>query len=222
MGMMEVTGDAPDRWDKDYQSKISELNPITAPSSGTKWHKPGVPKNWYEAKTEDGNSYYWHVHTQESRWTEPQGGFVSVEEQTKLVETKHGKERRKKELIEESRSVHGEHITRDRELRALPDMSIKDPYGAGGWSSVEKKAVSTEKVDLGLPPKREKMQPVIYAEPEKAVWKERTVETGSLGNSFGLVPSEKTEEGTNASYTKPVINFRKRKNQSIRQREDDD
>merc|ERR1712059_106943 len=167
MGMMEVTGDAPDRWDKDYQSKISELNPITAPSSGTKWHKPGVPKNWYEAKTEDGNSYYWHVHTQESRWTEPQGGFVSVEEQSKLVETKNNKERRKKEL-------------------------------------------------------REKMQPVIYAEPEKAVWKERTVETGSLGNSFGLVPSEKTEEGTNASYTKPVINFRKRKNQSIRQREDDD
>lgn len=210
--MMEVTGSEPDKWDKDYEAKIADITPVAAPTSGTKWHKPGVPKNWYEANTAEGHKYYWHVHTQESRWDAPPCGFVSIAEQTKLANKKVEKAVKKVKVAEESREIHGEHVTREREIRALPDMSIKDPYGGGGWSAVEKYwAEEPVAVDLGLPAKKEK-QPVIEAHPDHIpVWKEKTVETGSLGDN---------QEDT-ASYSKPVITFRKRKNQSIRQREDD-
>ena len=39
------------------------INPIKASTSGTKWHKPAPPKFWYEAKNEEGHSYYWNVNT---------------------------------------------------------------------------------------------------------------------------------------------------------------
>lgn len=40
---------------------------VEAPKGGTKWHKD-QPKQWFEAKTDDGHTYYWHVDTHESRW----------------------------------------------------------------------------------------------------------------------------------------------------------
>jgi hypothetical protein len=40
------------------------LRPVKATSSGTRYHKETVNyKMWYEAKTEAGVTYYWHVET---------------------------------------------------------------------------------------------------------------------------------------------------------------
>ena len=73
---------------QDYELKTQALAPVTAPTSGTKWDKPGAPKFWYEAKTEEGASYYWHATTRESRWEEPKGGFITMKEQQELASKK--------------------------------------------------------------------------------------------------------------------------------------
>jgi len=218
--MMEPTGNAPDKWDKDYEMKTMTLAPVQAPTSGTKWHKPSGPKFWYEAKTEDGVSYYWHVTTQESRWDKPKGGFITIEEQTMLASKKVEKEAKKARIVEENKYFHGEH-TRDI-MRALPDMSKKDPYGGGGWSKVPERVVEEEAVvDLGLPARSEKQQPVIDKFEERTYeFKEKTVSSVQR-NSFGLVP-DNSDTINPVNISKPVINFRKRKNNSVRERQSDD
>jgi len=216
--MMAPTGTAPDKWDKDYETKVMSLNPVVAPSSGTKWHKPNAPRFWYEAKTEEGVSYYWHVSSQESRWDKPKGGFVSVEEQQELAAKAVNKEAKKAKVVEENKYFHGEHNVDI--MRALPDMSVRDPYGGGGWKQVHQEKVVEQPVDLGLPQRREKMQPVIdKSESVRVEFKEKTV--SSIDSSFGLVPNSDSIS-IGANVTKPVINFRKRKNLSVRERGEDD
>jgi len=216
--MMEPTGDAPDKWDKDYEQKTLSLNPVVAPTSGTKWHRPSAPKFWYEAKTEDGTSYYYHVSTQESRWDKPKVGFVSVEEQYQLASKRAEKDAKKARVAQEHKYFHGEH--RSDVMRALPDMSAHDPYGGGGWSKVEEKFVEPP-VDLGLPQRTERLQPVIDKFEERTYeFKEKTVKSVK-DDSFGLIPKNSDETST-VTITKPVINFRKRKNVSLRERGDDD
>eukprot|EP00092_Neocalanus_flemingeri_P016091 GFUD01017415.1.p1 GENE.GFUD01017415.1~~GFUD01017415.1.p1 ORF type:complete len:352 (+),score=105.88 GFUD01017415.1:52-1107(+) len=218
--MMEPTGTAPDKWDKDYEMKIMDLNPVVAPSSGTKWHKPSTPKFWYEAKNDEGASYYWHVTTQESRWDKPKGGFVSVAEQKALTAKASDKVAKKARVVQENKYFHGEHNS--DVMRAMPDMNKKDPYGGGGWSRVEERE-EEQPVDLGLPQRREKMQPVIdKAEVRHVVYKEKTVSSVQANNSFGLVPDSDSSSSSSVGISKPVINFRKRKNHSVRERGDDD
>merc|ERR1712107_623589 len=72
---------------------------------------------------------------------------------------------------------------------------------------------------------RERIQPVIEAEEEKLEIKEKTLPAGQLAaDRYGLVPLpgqvEKVEKVVAA--TQPKISFRKRKNQSFRERDDDD
>jgi len=218
--MMEPTGTEPDKWDKDYEQKMMALNPIPAPTSGTKWHKSSVPKFWYEARTEEGVSYYWHVTTQESRWDKPKGGFVSIEEQQMLASKKVEKEAKRARIQEENKYFHGEH--RIDIMRELPDMSANDPYGGGGWSKVEEKRVQeAAPVNLGLPQKREKVQPVIEKKEElNYEFKEKTVKSVN-DVSYGLVPDVSSKEPEKLNISKPVISFRKRKNVNIRERSDD-
>ena len=192
-----------------------ELTPVEAPSSGTKWHKPDAPKFWYEAKNEAGESYYWHVTTQESRWDKPKGGFVSVHQQQMLAAKTTHKEAKKARVVQENKYFHGEH--KSDVMRAMPDMSKVDPYGGGGWSSVEER-VPQQQVDMGLPKRSEKMQPVIdKSEVRNIEYKEKTV-SSVRSNSFGLVP----DSDNSSSVSKPVITFRKRKNLSVRERGEDD
>jgi len=216
--MMEPTGTAPDKWDKDYEMKTMALEPVIAPTSGTKWHKPSAPKFWYEAKNDEGVSYYWHVTTQESRWDKPKGGFITVEEQKMLASKKVDKEARKARVVQENKYFHGEHNSDI--MRALPDMSKKDLYGGGGWSRVQQR-VEDQPVDLGLPSRSEKQQPVIDKFEERTYdFKEKTV-SSVQARSFGLVPDD-GDSSSAVSISKPVINFRKRKNVSVRERVDDD
>jgi len=41
----------------------SWLNTVKAPTSGTKWHNEPGTKKWYEAKSDEGYTYYWHIDT---------------------------------------------------------------------------------------------------------------------------------------------------------------
>ncbi len=112
---------------------------MQAPKSGTKWHKE---KAWFEAKTEEGHTYYWHVETHESRWTEPPEGFFSVKEQEEVNRKHEAKEWKKVEAIYTSQAIHGSH----KEDGSLPTPSVShygpqgrparvNPYGE--WKTVE-------------------------------------------------------------------------------------
>jgi len=192
--------------------------------------KEGTPKLWYEAKDDDGNIFYYHIKTSESRWDAPPWGYLSIKEQEEIETQQRMKEYSKEKIIYEQREVHGEKRKAEIIHRAMPDMSSKDPYGRGGWAQVaseeEQRAQKEETMpDLGLPAKREKIQPVIEAEEEKLEIKEKTLPAGQLAaDRYGLVPLpgqvEKVEKVVAA--TQPKISFRKRKNQSFRERDDDD
>ena len=78
--------------------------------------------------------------------------------------------------------------------------------------------------DLGLPSKREKIQPVIAVEEEKLVIKEKTVAGQLAAERYGLVPLPDQVEKVDKTVaaTQPKISFRKRKHQSLRERDDSD
>lgn len=226
--MKEATGDAPDKWDKDYLEKMEAaraagINPVVAPKGGTKWHNDGVPKLWYEAKDDDGNIYYYNIKTSESRWDAPPHGFMSIDEQEEVEEKQTKKAVSKQKIIHEQRELHGETVSEEKMHRALPDMSSKDPYGGGGWKDAEKRGAQEPVGDLGLPAKREKMQPVISTEEEKHKITEKIIPPGNLADSYGLVPlpDQVTVVEKPKVVSQPKIMFRKRKNQSLREREDD-
>eukprot|EP00088_Acartia_fossae_P006860 TRINITY_DN1316_c0_g1_i1.p1 TRINITY_DN1316_c0_g1~~TRINITY_DN1316_c0_g1_i1.p1 ORF type:complete len:328 (-),score=83.42 TRINITY_DN1316_c0_g1_i1:157-1140(-) len=187
-----------------------EINPVKATTSGTKWHKPPAPKYWYEAKNEDGHSYYWNINTKESRWDPPPAGYVTIKEQEELQQKKEEKKIKKAQMIEMQREKFSKPATSSLE----PEPEAKtDAYGGRGWQKVEEPEPEP-KIDFGLPTQRpDKFAPVIQAVPDKTfTFKEKTI--GSLGGSSSGGAGE-------GGSSKPAIVFRKRKNQSIRQRGDD-
>ncbi|KAG7172460.1 WW domain-binding protein 4-like [Homarus americanus] len=50
----------------------------------TKTSDAPVIKNWYEAQSPEGYTYYWNTETGESKWEVPEEGFLSTSEQEKL------------------------------------------------------------------------------------------------------------------------------------------
>ena len=229
--MLEPTGDEPDKWDKDFQQKTAgpSFTPVSANAYGTKYHKESkTAKFWYEAKNDEGVSYYYNVTSGESRWEPPYNGFVSIVEQQEIEDRKHEKAAKKARIVEENKHFHGEHRTHEMLVRELPDMSKNDPYGGGGWKKVASQEPSSSyssepQLNLGLPAKREKQQPVIEKTEEKRMeFHEKTV--ASMSDKYGLSGEagidQSQAEGLEVS--KPKISFRKRKVISVRERTDDD
>ena len=231
--MLEPTGDEPDKWDKDYNEKTEAMfTPVHANAHGTKYHNESkTAKFWYEAKNDDGVSYYYNVTSGESRWETPHNGFVSIAEQQEQEDKKTEKAVKKMRVQAENKHFHGEHKREAEVLRAMPDMSKHDPYGGGGWKQAEPTTYSAAPdIDLGLPARYEKQQPVIDKKEEKRIeFHEKTVASmsdkyGLLGGVTGGGPSVTGEgEGeTSLQVSKPKISFRKRKVISVRERTDDD
>ena len=229
--MLEPTGDEPDKWDKDFQQKTAgpSFTPVSANAYGTKYHKESkTAKFWYEAKNDEGVSYYYNVTSGESRWEPPHNGFVSIADQQEIEERKHEKAAKKARIVEENKHFHGEHRTQEILVREMPDMSKNDPYGGGGWKKVATQEPSSSyssepQLNLGLPSKREKQQPVIEKTEEKRMeFHEKTV--ASMSDKYGLTGEagidQSQAEGLEVS--KPKISFRKRKVISVRERTDDD
>merc|ERR1711936_510013 len=124
--MAEVTGDAPDKWDKDYLQKMEATKKAVGTVKGGKFkQKEGTPKLWYEAKDEDGNIFYYHIKTSESRWDAPPWGFLSIEEQEQIEAQQAMKEYSKEKIIYEQQEVHGERRKAEIIHKAMPDMRAK-------------------------------------------------------------------------------------------------
>ncbi|XP_059478064.1 WW domain-binding protein 4-like isoform X3 [Neocloeon triangulifer] len=154
--------------------------------------------NWYEAKTEEGVSYYWNIITKATTYEKPEDGFVSLELQ----------ERNKKEDEEKLKKKEQQwQIMKNPLKNPLPECEKPNPYGA--WTEV-KSAEETEQVDLQLP-HNNRFQPVLPVFTEEEIpeikFKEKVVKSTA----------------TAGSSSEPVA-FKKRKIQNFRgrQRNDDD
>ncbi|XP_072377623.1 WW domain-binding protein 4 [Diabrotica undecimpunctata] len=160
-------------------------------------------KVWYEAKSEDGNHYYWNTLTNESVWEPPKEGYLSIQEQE---EQKYGETAKQLKLVEKQKKIDGLKLMQVRkeeeeeerarlEREKLKERRVADSpppvYGPiiepvkndayGQWHTVKE----TEHVDLQLPPQPEYIECPVTYEPEeiKKEFKEKTIESLNEGGS---------------------------------------
>lgn len=192
--------------------------------------EPG--KLWYEAQTDEGYTYYWHIETGESKWEPPEEGYMSIAEQKEEEkkelkkkeeeEKKRKKEEERKRKLEEERKKEEERARLEREkmksrrvkeeekpldcaMPVLGPAPKPDPYGA--WKPVDRSI--PKPVDLQLPKQDfiEIKVPVV-TEPQMK-FKEKTFT--SLGDEGG---------GDSNSFKKRKFNSNPKRN--MRQRLDED
>lgn len=131
------------------------------------------PSLWCEARTEDGDTYYWNVKTNESIWKKPKEGFMTIAEYEKLNEVaiKQQEDQRLQEMkstIENANEIASrykrEQLKKYQKIteEAKPEeeeatcSSYADQYGVyasqpyGKWESVEEKP-EEKPIDLELP-----------------------------------------------------------------------
>nr|XP_023027127.1 WW domain-binding protein 4 [Leptinotarsa decemlineata] len=153
---------------------------------------------WHEAKSKEGNTYYWNTLTNESVWEPPKEGYLSIKEQREQKDSETTKQLKevdkyrrtealqriqvqKMEEDEERARIAREKMKERRVVDDIPepvygpiiDPGKNDPYGK--WQTVKEEKV----VDLQLPVLQEQFEcPVVYEpEPVKKEFKERTVES---------------------------------------------
>ncbi|XP_046664150.1 WW domain-binding protein 4-like isoform X2 [Homalodisca vitripennis] len=174
-------------------------------------------KVWYEAKSDEGYTYYWNTNTAESKWEPPEEGFVSIKEQelqkeeTKLKEEikrkkKEEKAKRKQEEIRafkerENFKKKRKNENKDDEKEIEADVQVgpapkPDPYG--GWTIIEPKI--DEPLDLELPQQEFVAVRIPELTEPEVKFKEKT---------FSSLKHDESEFG--AVKRKPEGGFKKRK-----------
>lgn len=207
--------DAPSSW----------LKTIKAPTSGTKWHNEPGTKKWYEAKSDEGYTYYWHVETNQSVWEPPAEGYVSLREQNQpaqsanplnpedIVSPEVAQQRAAKKAHEafiqskmkgkklgSGKSSSKKSSIPDESRTAGSQVSVgpvakSEPYGA--WQSVPSQPAISAPVDYQVPQVKEAPQANVTMHSDRLT-KFEEKKTPSLG-------------GATTSSNKPAIVFRKRK-----------
>lgn len=146
-----------------------------------------VAKEWYEAVSDEGYTYYWNSQSGESVWEPPSVGYVSLDEQKEKEKKEKESQARKKER-EEAKRKEEEKRRKQEEAQAMAEeqraalarekmksRAVKDepetprtffgpaprgnPYGK--WTTVKTKEV--KQVDLQLP---EQKQQIVFKAPE--------------------------------------------------------
>lgn len=125
------------------------------------------PSLWCEARTEDGDTYYWNVKTNESMWEKPKEGFMTLAEYEELNEIaiKQQEEKQQQDMkhtIENAGEIasrfNREQLKKYKKITAEPkpaeeaSTSYAGQYGGqpfGKWETVEVK--ETKPIDLELP-----------------------------------------------------------------------
>ncbi|XP_012531990.1 WW domain-binding protein 4 [Monomorium pharaonis] len=120
--------------------KTQEDDRLTAP----------VRKLWYEARSPEGYTYYWHIETNESVWEPPEEGYMTIAEQEEeakeemlqreLLEQLDREEATEKaDILEEQRA----NVEREK-LRELRKQPVKNDDTQGGDESAEIKKAAVE------------------------------------------------------------------------------
>lgn len=149
--------------DEEFGPNVSRKKAAAAAAAEVK-----DPSLWCEARTDDGDTYYWNVKTNESVWKKPKEGFMSLAEYEKLnelavqqqEEQKHQEMKRSIENADESASRYNrEQLKKYKKITAEPKReeeattSYAGQYGGqpyGKWETIEAKP-ERKPVDLELP-----------------------------------------------------------------------
>lgn len=152
------------------------------------------PSLWCEARTEDGDTYYWNVKTNESVWKKPKEGFLSLAEYEKLNEVaiKQQEDHQNQEMkhtIENANEIASKYNreqlkkykkrTEEKKPEEEPSTSYAGQYGGqpyGKWETV--RVWETKPVDLELPKQHIEYIAVTTAsndEPPIKKFKEKTI-----------------------------------------------
>ena len=86
----------------------------------------------FEAVTEEGHTYFWHVETHESRWDPPPEGYLSIQGQEDINKKHENREMRKIEQIYVQQALHCKE--EDPAEVEGPKPRPAGPYGA--WQTV--------------------------------------------------------------------------------------
>lgn len=163
------------------------------------------PSLWCEAKTDDGDTYYWNVKTNESCWKKPKEGFMSLKEYEKLNEIAlqqqaDQQQREMKNSIENADEIASKmrreqlkkykKITQEKKIETEGSTSYAGQYGGqpyGKWETVVAKP-EAKPIDLELPTQELTYIAIPAAsrseEPPMKKFKEKTITSlGLEGNS---------------------------------------
>lgn len=154
--------------DEEFGPNVSKRAAIAVAAAAAEVKDPSL---WCEAKTEDGNIYYWNVKTNESKWTKPKEGFMSLKEYEKLNEValqqqQDKQQREMKESIENADEIASrfrreqlkkyKKITEEKKPEVEATTSYADLYGVyaaqpyGKWETVEARP-EAKPIDFELP-----------------------------------------------------------------------
>ncbi|CAN8006530.1 unnamed protein product, partial [Ixodes hexagonus] len=115
-------------------------------------------KTWFEAKSPEGETYYWNMESGESIWEEPASGYISLAEQQAVI------------ADVDERKVSGM-----EDEGAVGPKPRGNPYGE--WQEVKPKVVPN--IDLQLPDKPQGIEEVVISisqdVPTKVKFLEKTV-----------------------------------------------
>ncbi|XP_034934670.1 WW domain-binding protein 4 [Chelonus insularis] len=205
-------------------------------------NKKTIQKLWYEARSPEGYTYYWHIETNETSWEPPEEGFMTLAEQEEeakeqaiqaqfleQIEAEEAKE--KAEILEEQRAnaerekfkqlrqqkqssnKEGEvEIEEEKEIPYRKDYSVPDKIDPYGPWQTIE-IKPQKKIDLQLPQTKKVIQ-VIKPETSEPPVPQRTFKEKTITR---VSTGDSDDEGT-------LTKFKKRKfgNKSVRKRLDDD
>lgn len=152
--------------DEEFGPNVSKKAAAAAAATATVVKEPSL---WCEAKTDDGDTYYWNVKTNESVWTKPKEGFMSLKEYEKLNEiaiqqqqiqqqqelrhTVENADEIASKLRREQLKKYKKFTEEKKPETSVASTSYAGQYGGqplGKWEAVEVKP-PPEPVDLELP-----------------------------------------------------------------------
>lgn len=151
--------------DEEFGPNVSKRAAALASAAAAEVKDPSL---WCEARDEEGNTYYWNVKTNESKWSKPKEGFMSLQEYQSLNEIavkqqEEHKQKVMKNTIENADEIASKYnreqlkkykkITEEAKPVEEATTSYAGQYGGqpyGKWQTVESKRES-KPVDLELP-----------------------------------------------------------------------
>lgn len=165
------------------------------------------PSHWCEARSDNGDIYYWNVKTGESAWDKPKEGFMTIKEYEKLNEIaiEQQEEQRLREMkdsVENADEIASKYNreqlkrfkkrTEEKKPEEEPSTSYAGQYGGqpyGKWETVEAPR-ETAPVDYELPTQNFTYVAVTTApseEPPVKKFREKTIT--KLDDELSAIPS---------------------------------
>ncbi|TRY73853.1 hypothetical protein TCAL_01906 [Tigriopus californicus] len=185
------------------------LQTVVAPKSGTPWHKD--PKKWFEAVSEQGHQFFWHVETKESRWDVPSEGFLSIAEQAEIKKKKEAAKAKREVMAQQSKAIHGEH--KQEYVSPVPLGPNGKPQPYGSWQAVE--SVDPDTFDYQTPQVKAAPQAAATLHNDRD-YNFKTKATPSLG---GTASTNLTSSTSGIVFKKRKVNAEHKKN--VRRRTDE-